>query len=99
MDGSNDLQNGLRGGASVSETELMAPFDASWHRLKALALDAMPSETSRRVYSTCLDHFYGWYFSEPRVPLSKTIVQQYRTWLEREAYAPATVGIHLAALR
>ena len=99
MDGSTDLQNSPPSEASVSETELMAPFDATWHRLKALALDAMPSETSRRVYSTCLDHFYEWYFSKPRVPLSKTIVQQYRTCLEREAYAPATVGIHLSALR
>lgn len=83
----------------MPETALMAPFDASWHRLKTLALDAMPSEISRRVYSTCLDHFAAWYFSEPRAALSKSIVQQYRTALEKEAYAPATVAIHLAALR
>jgi len=73
--------------------------EARWQQLKALAVQAVPSEGSRRVYSICLDHFAQWYFSEPRAALSKTIAQQYRNALERQRYAPATVSIHLAALR
>ena len=73
--------------------------EANWQRLKTLALQAVPTDVSKRVYSTCLDHFAQWYFSEPRTALSKSIAQQYRAALERDRYAPATVAIHLAALR
>lgn len=61
--------------------------------LKNLAVQAMPAEASKRVYSTALDHFHDWYFAEPRPPFSnRTVVQQYRTALEKDEYAPPTVN-------
>jgi len=88
---------GLAYGAA--DVNLLARRGDAWEQLKRLALEAVPSQSSRRVYSTCLDHFAAWYFAEPRLPFGKSIVQQYRTAIEREGYAPATVAIHLAALR
>ncbi len=74
-------------------------LDAKWNALKAAAVAAMPSEISQRLYSACLDHFYRWYFVEPRPPFGKTVVQQYRTALEHQGYASSTVAIHIASLR
>ncbi len=85
--------------ARVSDAVPVPDFDAKWNVLKAAAVAAMPSETSQRLYSACLDHFYGWYFVEPRPPFGKTVVQQYRTALENQGYAPSTVAIHIASLR
>ena len=83
----------------MSETELALMPEAGWTALKNLAVQAMPAETSKRVYSTALDHFHEWYFAEPRPTFSRTVVQQYRTALEKDGYAPATVAIHISALR
>ena len=84
---------------AIVEPEVVINYEARWQQLKALAVQAVPSEGSKRVYSMCLDHFARWYFSEPRAALSKTIAHQYRNALERQGYASATVSIHLAALR
>lgn len=73
--------------------------DASWNKLKALVLDAVSAEKSKRLYGAVLDHFYGWYFAEPRAPFSKAVVQEYRTALDRHGYAPSTIALYLSALR
>ncbi|HWT78633.1 MAG TPA: site-specific integrase, partial [Candidatus Methylomirabilis sp.] len=61
--------------------------------------NAVSSPITKRLYSFALDQFCGWYFSEPREPMSKAVLQQYRASLEERAYAPATIRLHLAALR
>lgn len=84
---------------SVADSNSLVSSGDDWQRFTALALEAVPSETSRHVYAVCLAHFAMWYFAEPRPAFSRSVVQQYRTAIEREGYAPATVAIHLAALR
>jgi hypothetical protein len=81
------------------KTELVLMPTASWAAFRNLAVQAMPAEASKRVYSAALDHFHEWYFAEPRATFSRTVVQQYRTVMEKDAYAPATVAIHISALR
>ena len=83
----------------IPDSESSPDFDSMWNALKSAALAGVPSEKSKRLYSGCLDHFYRWYFLEPRPPFGKTVVQEYRTALELEAYAPSTVAIHIASLR
>jgi integrase len=84
---------------TMSDTQLVAVPGAGWSVLKDLAVQSMPAEVSKRVYSAALDHFHEWYFAEPRPTFSRTVVQQYRAALEKDAYAPATVAIHISALR
>ena len=83
----------------IPDSESSSGFDSKWNALKSAALAGVPSEKSKCLYSGCLDHFYRWYFLEPRPPFGKTVVQEYRTALEIEGYAPSTVAIHIASLR
>jgi integrase len=71
----------------------------SWHKLKALALNAVRSPHTKRLYSYALDQFHIWYFSEARPAFSKAVVQEYRCLLEKTAYSSSTISVHLAALR
>ena len=83
----------------MSAHDLAAIPVSNWDVLKQLVADAVSSPISKRLYGYALDQFCRWYFSEPRPPLSKAVVQQYRSSLEHSAYAPATIRLHLAALR
>ena len=81
------------------KTELVLMPTSGWAAFKNLAVQAMPAEASKRVYSAALDHFHEWYFAEHRPTFSRTVVQQYRTAMEKDACVPATVAIHIFALR
>jgi site-specific recombinase XerD len=76
-----------------------AESDSNWSKLKALVLDSVSAESSRRLYAMTLDAFYTWYFSQPRASFGKALVQEYRSGLERHGYAPSTIALHLSALR
>ena len=67
----------------TSETELVWMPEAGRTALKNLPVQAMPAEASKRVYSAALDNFHEWYFAEPRPPFTRSVVQQYRTGLEK----------------
>ena len=73
--------------------------DVSWNKLKSLVLDSVSAENSKRLYGIALDSFYNWYFAQPRIPFCKAVVQEYRTALERQGYAPSTVALQLSAIR
>jgi len=74
-----------------------APED--WRRVAALAVDAVTSEHSKRVYQKALQDFLAWYVAEPRPALSRAVVQQYRSVLEASDLAPASVNLRLSAIR
>ncbi len=74
-------------------------IDEEWSRLKALVLDGIRSQNSKRVYAVALDDFCLWYFAEPRPPFSKAVVQEYLTSLVSRCYSTSTIRQHLAALR
>lgn len=68
-------------------------------RLRGLVLDSVPSPHSRRAYAKALDDFLSWYLQFPRGPLSKALVQAYRSELDRLGLASSTINVRLAAIR
>jgi hypothetical protein len=46
-----------------------------------------------------LKDFLAWYSSEVRPPLSRAIVQQYRSALESDSLATASINLRLSAIR
>ena len=88
----------------MSEPALVLPFVApksvpDFDRLKGLLLAGIAAPNSRRAYGRALNDFLAWYRREPRGPLSKLLVQEYRTQLEAEGLAPATINLRLSAIR
>src|SRR5713101_4128160 len=70
-----------------------------WERLKSLALDSVTSPHSKRAYESALNHFLAWYHSEFRPPVSKAVVNAYKTELERARLSASTINVRLAAVR
>jgi len=66
---------------------------------KSAVLNTLSSVDSQRTYGQAMDQFIRWYCSEPRLTFSRIIVLRYRIHLERSHYAPATINLHLAAVR
>ncbi len=66
---------------------------------KRAVLNTLGSPDSKRAYEFAIDHFVGWYCSEPRLAFSKTVVLHYRLELEARRLAPATINLRLAAVR
>ena len=75
------------------------PGAADWRAVVALAVDAVSSAHAKRSYTKALADFVDWYGAEPRPPLSRATVQQYRSWMEVLGLAPASVNLRLSAIR
>jgi integrase/recombinase XerD len=81
---------------------LAVPLPPAAHELAALQrllLAGISSENSRRAYARALSDFLSWYRQEPRGPLSKFVVEEYRTELAQQGLSPSTVNVRLSALR
>ena len=72
---------------------------SQWERLKSLALDSVTSPHSKRAYESALKHFLAWYHSEFRPPVSKAVVNAYKTQLEEARLSASTINVRLAAVR
>jgi hypothetical protein len=46
-----------------------------------------------------IDRFIAWYCSEPRLRFNRTVVVQYRSYLEDLRLSAATINLHLSAIR
>ena len=66
---------------------------------KMSALNSLASIQSRRSYQHAMDEFIEWYCSEPRLALNRGVVLRYRTQLETQQFAAATINVRLAAVR
>jgi site-specific recombinase XerD len=66
---------------------------------KAAVVGSLPSPGSKREYGRSIDEFVAWYCSEPRLSFNKTVVMRFRMHLEERHLAPATINLHLAAVR
>jgi integrase len=70
-----------------------------WRSVASLAIDAVSSSHSKRTYEKALKDFLAWYSAEARPPLSRAIVQQYRSVLESASLASASIKLRLSAVR
>ncbi len=73
--------------------------DPTLERVKRLALDAVRSENTRRVYNEALTLFLGWCQSAEGVGLTRATVQAFLTEMERRGLSPATIQVYLSAVR
>jgi integrase len=80
----------------------------SSHRVRALqelehaksaVLSSLTSSSGRRTYAHAIREFVSWYCGEPRLAFNRIVVMRYRTYLEHQRYAPATINLRLAAVR
>jgi len=67
--------------------------------LVALVLDGLDSPHSKRAYRRALLDFLDWHATQGRPPLSKALVQSYKTKLADDGLAPSTVNLRLSAIR
>ena len=79
-------------------TAIVTTF-GSYQPVLSLVLDGLTSEHSRRAYGQALNTFLAWYDREGRPGLSKATVQRYRACLQSWGLAPATINLHLSAIR
>ncbi len=69
----------------------------AWSPVIRLAIDAVSSVHTKRAYTQALEDFTAWYRAEPRPPLSRATVQQYRSHLEAQGLAPSPIVVTLYA--
>src|SRR5580692_2843557 len=66
---------------------------------KTAVLNTLASRHSRRSYQYAIDRFIAWYCSEPRLTFNRSVVESYRSFLERLSLSVATINLHLSAIR
>ena len=66
---------------------------------KNAVLNSLAAASSQESYRHAIDEFIGWYCSEPRLALNRTVVLRYRFFLEQSNLAPSTINVRLAAVR
>src|SRR5258708_25932560 len=66
---------------------------------KNAVLNSLAAASAQESYGHAIDEFIGWYCSEPRLALNRTVVLRYRLFLEQKKLAPATINVRLAAIR
>ncbi len=66
---------------------------------KNAVLNSLAAASSQESYRHAIDEFIGWYCSEPRLALNRTVVLRYRFFLEQNNLAPSTINVRLAAVR
>ena len=64
---------------------------------KNAVLYSLAAASSQESYGHAIDEFIGWYCSEPRLALNRTVVLRYRFSLEQKNLAPSTINVRLAA--
>jgi site-specific recombinase XerD len=62
-------------------------------------LHSLGAASSQDSYGHAIDEFIGWYCSEPRLALNRTVVLRYRFSLEQKNLAPSTIRVRLTAVR
>jgi len=63
---------------------------------KNAALNSLAAQSSQESCRRAIEEFIGWYCSEPRLSVSRTVVLRYRFFLEHRFRRP---GVTLAASR
>lgn len=66
---------------------------------KTAVLNSRECLQSRRSYEYAITEFVGWHCSAARFAFNRTVVLQYRTFLETKYLAAATINVRLVAVR
>ena len=66
---------------------------------KSAVLNTLTSVHSPRGYKYALERFITWYCGEPRLAFNRSVILRYRSSLEGLSRSPATINLHLAAIR
>jgi len=66
---------------------------------KAAVLNTLASVHSRRSYKYAIERFIAWYCARPRLAFNRSVVVQYRSFLESLCLSSATINLHLSAIR
>ena len=73
---------------------------ARWEKVKALVLDSVSSQITRRVYNLGLDEFIAWYTEAPRsAGFTKATVTAWRVALEARGLGPISINVRITAVR
>lgn len=80
-------------------TTAIVPRSLEISEVVKLVLDGLTSPKSRAVYSTALYRFLSWREEVGNPVFSKRMVQRYRAELLESDLAPATINLHLCAIR
>jgi site-specific recombinase XerD len=84
---------------TLFDIALISNTDEMRDRMISLVLDSLGSPSSRRCYKSALQGFFAWYAKDERGPITKALVQQYRSHLQTHGYSSSTINQHLSAIR
>jgi site-specific recombinase XerD len=70
----------------------------AWLHVKAMVLDGLSSEHSRRAYGHSLDHFQQW-SADHATAFDRATVQRYRASLEKSGLGSSTINVRISAVR
>jgi site-specific recombinase XerD len=86
---------GLASVRKAARKDKKVRFTALLHHLTV----DLASPGSKREYGRSIDDFVAWCCSESRLSFNKTVMMRFRMHLEERHLAPATINLHLAAVR
>jgi hypothetical protein len=66
---------------------------------KTAVLNTLVSVHSKRSYKYAIERFIAWYCARPRLAFNRSVVVQYRSFLESLCLSSATINLHLSAIR
>ena len=92
-------ENDLEQTAVLPAPAVFSAEDKRSH-LVQLVLDSVTSPHSKRAYRTGLEQFFVWWAATALAePFGRPLVQRYRSYLEEQRKAPATINRALAPIR
>lgn len=80
-------------------TELVTTTTDQRQAIVNLVIDGLTSTNSKRAYRRALIDFLAWHDDLGRPPLTKALVNAYRTHLQARGLAPSSVNVRLSAIR
>lgn len=80
-------------------TELVTTTTDQRRAIVDLVIDGLTSANSKRAYERALLDFLSWHDDQGRPPLSKALINAYKTHLQARGLAPSSVNQRLSAVR
>ena len=81
------------------DTAITTTTNQQLEAVKQMVTDGLTSKNSQVMYAKNLDDFLKWYQEQGNPGLNKATIQRYKTHLQSQDYAPATINQKLVAVR